>query len=69
MAEDPPKGNGWRVSDETREKVKSLLADWRVWLTETCNQVETFTREKPATGLSLAFLAGFVLGGWARKRK
>ena len=68
MSDDPPKDNGRRIPDEVRDKVKDLLSDWRIWLTESMDQVEKFTKEKPSTGLAMSFLTGFVLGSWFRRR-
>ena len=51
-----------------RDKVKDLLSDWRIWLTESMDQVERFTKEKPSTGLAMSFLTGFILGSWFRRR-
>jgi len=62
------KDDGRRIPEEIREKAKALLSDWRVWLTESMDQVEKFTKEKPATGLSLSFLTGFLLASWLRRR-
>lgn len=69
MSEEPKGGGGNSCNpDDVREKACDLLADWRSWLTEGLNQVEAFTKEKPATGLALSFLAGAVLASWFRRK-
>ena len=69
MSEEPRSGNGKTcVPDEVREKARELLADWRTWVSEGLTQVETFTKEKPATGLALSFLTGFVISSLFRRK-
>ena len=49
-----------RSPEEIRKHARELLADWRSWLGEGLDQVETLTKEKPAASLALAFLAGIL---------
>lgn len=57
-----------RDDASTQQKVHKLLSDWRVWLSESLDQVETFTKEKPSSGLALSFLTGFLLGSIFRRK-
>lgn len=61
-------GNDPCAPDATCEKARELLSDWRKWLAEGFTQVETFTKEKPATGLALSFVIGFVISSWFRRK-
>ena len=51
-----------------RESASKLLSDWRDILCRVVDEAETFTREKPAVGLSAAFLAGAFLSSFFRRR-
>ncbi|MEK7469651.1 MAG: hypothetical protein AAB074_19935 [Planctomycetota bacterium] len=55
-------------SDDVRERARELFADWRTWVSEGLTQVETFTKEKPAAGLALSFLAGFLISFVFRRK-
>ncbi|MCE9581248.1 MAG: hypothetical protein K8T20_01900 [Planctomycetes bacterium] len=69
MPEEPKTGQGDPCpADATCEKARELLSDWRKWLAEGFTQVETFTKEKPATGLALSFALGFVISSWFRRK-
>lgn len=50
------------------KEARCLLEDWKAWLGEGLDRVENFTREKPATGLALSFLAGLLLSAWFRRK-
>ncbi|MEK7469019.1 MAG: hypothetical protein AAB074_16720 [Planctomycetota bacterium] len=69
MPEEPKKRDGKScVGDDVREKARDLFADWRTWVSEGLTQVETFTKEKPATGLALSFLTGFLISALFRRK-
>jgi hypothetical protein len=69
MTEESKKGDAKScIPDDVRDKARELLADWRTWMTEGLNQVETFTKEKPATGLALSFLTGFLISMLFRRK-
>lgn len=54
--------------DPFRESASKLLADWREILCRVVDEAETFTREKPAVGLTAAFFAGAFLSSFFRRR-
>lgn len=54
--------------DGCRESASKLLSDWREILCRLVDEAETFTREKPAVGLSAAFVAGAFLSSFFRRR-
>ena len=58
--------NGKRAS--AKETLAGLMAEWRELLGRAVDEAEKFTREKPVAGLSVAFLAGLLLGGLFRRR-
>ena len=51
-----------------RESASKLLSDWRELLCRVVDEAETFTREKPAVGLTAAFFAGAFLSSFFRRR-
>ena len=53
-------------ADRARQTFSALLGDWRELLSKAVDEAETFTREKPAAGLTAAFLAGLVFGSFFR---
>ena len=55
-------------SERAREAFSALLGDWRELLSKAVDEAETFTREKPAAGLTAAFVAGLVFGSFFRRR-
>ena len=54
--------------DQFRESASKLLSDWREILCRFVDEAETFTREKPAVGLTAAFFAGAFLSSFFRRR-
>jgi len=54
--------------DPSRESASKLLSDWREILCRAVDEIETFTREKPAVGLTAAFVAGAFLSSFFRRR-
>ncbi len=50
------------------ETITGLLGEWREILSRCVDEAEKFTREKPAAGLSVAFLAGIFLASLLRRR-
>lgn len=51
-----------------REKLSKLIVEWRQVFTQCVEEAETFTREKPSTGLAIAFFAGTLIGSLIRRR-
>ena len=50
------------------DSAEKLLSDGREILCRLVDEAETFTREKPAVGLSAAFFAGAFLSSFFRRR-
>ena len=55
-------------SDRARQAFSELLGDWRELLSKAVDEAEKFTREKPAAGLTAAFVVGLVVGSFFKRR-
>lgn len=54
--------------ERVRETCFALFGEWRRLASRLLEEAEQFTREKPSAGLAGAFLAGFVLSSFFRRR-